>query len=215
MCVCVCNESQPADRLNKQRANYSQWLDLESKSEKVANKLLEQNNTSKWLFPTRGGIHRAQLPSCLTLSWCLLLLACQRLWEDWKEMKEMHDCNACATQIDCLISSWDTAGICSSQLMCLDNSVSVNMSPESHHSFSLLWWWLLVEVYSKTETSVYLTTRCFPDISILFVQVEWCMCTGLYSAMKKYLPLPGSKSCLYCSPYHRREWFKQSICNHT
>lgn len=80
----------------------------------------------------------------------------------------MHDCNACAAQIDCLISSRDTAGICSSQVMCLDNSVSVSMSPESHHSFSLLRWWLLVEVCSKTETSIYLTTRCFPDIQFQF-----------------------------------------------
>lgn len=39
------------------------------------------------------------------------------------------------------------------------------------------------------------------SISILFVEEEWCMFTALYSAMKKYLFLPESHSCLYSSPY--------------
>lgn len=49
---------------------------------------------------------------------------------------EMHDCTARFVKPSCRTSSWDTAGICSSQLMCLEGSDSVNTSWANHHSLS-------------------------------------------------------------------------------
>lgn len=59
--------------------------------------------------------------------------ACQCLREDGDEM---HDCNACVTRPRCWASSRDTAGICSSQLMCLDSSAAVNTSSANHQCLS-------------------------------------------------------------------------------
>lgn len=49
---------------------------------------------------------------------------------------EMHDRNARFVKPSCRTSSWDTAGICISQLMCFEGSDSVNTSWPNHHSLS-------------------------------------------------------------------------------
>lgn len=51
---------------------------------------------------------------------------------------EMPDCNTCIVKLRCWTSSWDTAGICSLQLMCLNSSDSVSTSSANRH-YLLLW----------------------------------------------------------------------------